>query len=130
MLFYPDASKVEITKVVLHYGNTSTTVNTTATTKNTTTSKTTAKTTSTTKATSATKGSSVAPTLYGDVNLDGRVDITDAVLLNKAVAGAVKLAEQQYANADVCTDDGVGSADAIVLLKFLVTLVTSLPANN
>ena len=131
MIFYPDASKVEITKVVLHYGNTSTTVNTTATTKSTTTSQTTAKTTSTTKSTSTTKGgSSVAATLYGDVNLDGRVDITDAVLLNKAVAGAVKLTEQQYANADVCTDDGVGSADAIVLLKFLVTLVTSLPANN
>ena len=29
--------------------------------------------------------------LYGDVNLDGKVDIVDAVLLNKAAAGVVEL---------------------------------------
>ena len=38
--------------------------------------------------------------LYGDVNLDGRVDITDAVLLNKAVAGAVSLDSTAQKNAD------------------------------
>lgn len=65
--------------------------------------------------------------LYGDVNVDGRVDISDAVLLNKAVAGAVKLNEQQTLNSDCDGNSELGSNDAIVLLKFLVSLVKSLP---
>ena len=35
-----------------------------------------------------------ASVLYGDVNLDGNVDISDAVLLNKAAAGMVTLNNQ------------------------------------
>ena len=64
------------------------------------------------------------------MNLDGRVDITDAVLLNKKVAGVVILNDQQYANADCCTDDGVGQADSTVLLQFLVSIVRTLPAEG
>ena len=52
-----------------------------------------------------TKGAVEAATLYGDINLDGRVDITDAVLLNKAAANAVSLSAQQQANAD-CDESG------------------------
>lgn len=66
--------------------------------------------------------------LYGDTNLDGRVDIADAVLLNKAVAGAVKLSDQAFLNADCNTDNELSSNDAIILLKFLVFLVKSLPS--
>ena len=98
-----------------------------------TTNKTTASTTTTTKkTTTATNGPkpSVKASLYGDVNLDGRVDITDAVLLNKKVAGVVILNDQQYANADCCTDDGVGQADSTVLLQFLVSIVRTLPAEG
>ena len=98
-----------------------------------TTNKTTASTTTTTKkTTTATNGPkpSVKASLYGDVNLDGRVDITDAVLLNKKVAGVVILNDQQYANADCCTDDGVGQADSTVLLQFLVSIVKTLPAEG
>ncbi|WP_298483488.1 dockerin type I domain-containing protein [uncultured Ruminococcus sp.] len=65
--------------------------------------------------------------LYGDVNLDGRVDITDAVLLNKATAGAVSLGDQAARNADCDANKELGSNDAMVLLKFLVHLVMSLP---
>lgn len=65
--------------------------------------------------------------ICGDTNLDGKVDITDAVLLNKAAAGAVQLNEQAVKNAD-CNDDGVLSVDdSIALLRFLVHLITSLP---
>ncbi|MGN1403858.1 MAG: cohesin domain-containing protein [Ruminococcus sp.] len=66
--------------------------------------------------------------LYGDVNCDGRVDITDSVLLNKAAAGAVKLSDAAATNADCDANGELGSNDAIVLLKFLVHLVTSLPS--
>ncbi|WP_456112865.1 glycoside hydrolase family 9 protein [Ruminococcus sp.] len=112
-------------------GQTTTTVSTTKAT--TTTNKTTASTTTATKqTTTATNGPkpSVKASLYGDVNLDGRVDITDAVLLNKKVAGVVILNDQQYANADCCTDDGVGQADSTVLLQFLVSIVKTLPAEG
>ena len=112
-------------------GQITTTVSTTKAT--TTTNKTTASTTTTTKqTTTATNGPkpSVKASLYGDVNLDGRVDITDAVLLNKKVAGVVILNDQQYANADCCTDDGVGQADSTVLLQFLVSIVKTLPAEG
>ena len=74
-----------------------------------------------------TKGAVEAATLYGDINLDGRVDITDAVLLNKAAANAVSLFAQQQANAD-CDESGeVDSNDAVVLLKFLVSIIHTLP---
>ena len=105
------------------YGNAEpgTTVTTDATTD------TTAETTTETETTATTKGAVEAATLYGDINLDGRVDITDAVLLNKAAANAVSLSAQQQANAD-CDESGeVDSNDAVVLLKFLVSIIHTLP---
>ena len=42
---------------------------------------------SNTETTQTTASEVTSQSLYGDVNLDGKVDITDAVLLNKAVAG-------------------------------------------
>ena len=64
--------------------------------------------------------------LYGDVNLDGKVDITDAVLLNKCVNGSVTYNELQKANMD-CNGDGVISADdTLTLLKFLIQLINQL----
>lgn len=67
-------------------------------------------------------------TLFGDINLDGRVDITDAVLLNKATAGAVKLGDNAADNADCDGDGTLGANDAVTLLKFLVHLVSTLPS--
>ena len=80
--------------------------------------------------TESTASSSVAPAqvLYGDINLDGRVDITDAVLLNKATAGAVKLGDGAAKNADCDGDDVLSTNDAVTLLKFLVHLVSTLPS--
>ena len=66
----------------------------------------------------------------GDVNQDGRVDIADAVLLNKACAGAVSLDSTAQKNADCNGDDEIGANDAIVLMQFLVHIITSLPSTE
>lgn len=64
--------------------------------------------------------------LLGDVNLDGEVDLKDAVLLNKCVNGSVTYNEIQKANMD-CNGDGVISADdSLTLLKFLIQLINQL----
>lgn len=83
-------------------------------------------TTTTTTTTSST--GVMGDVLYGDVNLDGRVDITDAVLLNKAVAGAVALDDTAKRNADCDGSNEVGANDAVVLLKFLVHIINSIPS--
>lgn len=67
-------------------------------------------------------------TLYGDINLDGAVDLADVVLLNKAVAGAVTLGAEARRNADCNSDGGLSANDSMVLLEFLVHLVETLPA--
>ena len=109
---------------------------TTVTTTETTTTTTTSATTTTTEKTTTTVGSTETTTtteeviipLYGDVNCDSRVDITDAVMLNKAIAGVVTLGtRQQKANADCDGDGEIASNDAVALLKFLVSLVKQLP---
>ena len=136
-VWWIDCNKFTIDSITVYtdaYSGSGQITTTVSTTKATTaTNKTTASTTTTTKqTTTATNGPkpSVKASLYGDVNLDGRVDITDAVLLNKKVAGVVILNDQQYANADCCTDDGVGQADSTVLLQFLVSIVKTLPAEG
>lgn len=109
---------------------TSTTEETTTTTTEsvTTDSDETTATTSSSETTTTTKGGDVTPaSLYGDVNLDGRVDITDAVMLNKAAANTVQLSEQQRSNADCDANNEVDSNDAVVLLKFLVSIIKTLP---
>ncbi|MEI3020641.1 cellulose binding domain-containing protein [Ruminococcus sp.] len=94
----------------------------------TTTTSTTAATTTTTETTTATTVSVNPDVFYGDVNLDGDVDLADAVLLNKAVAGSVTLNQQAGMNAD-CNGDGKRTVDdSMVLLRFLVHLVDSLPS--
>ena len=58
----------------------------------------------------------------GDVNLDGVVDILDAVMLNKYLAGVVQVSDQAYrnANCDQSADDinNVGEKDTTALVRF------------
>ena len=65
--------------------------------------------------------------VLGDVNLDGRVDIIDAVLLNKTCAGVVSLTDAAKKNADCDCDGEVGNNDAVSLMRFLVHLISTLP---
>ena len=93
------------------------------------TNETTAETTAKENETTTTKSTiQVDPSLlYGDVNLDGDIDLADAVLLNKSVAGVVELNDTAKANADCFADGVIGSDDSMTLLKFLVHLVNELP---
>ena len=67
--------------------------------------------------------------LLGDVNLDGNVNMSDSVLLNKYTVNAVDFVAQQEANAN-CFDDGTNNIDgndAMSLLKFQVQILSALP---
>jgi hypothetical protein len=58
-------------------------------------------------------------TLYGDVNLSGRLEIADAVMLQQTVTEQITLSAAAYANAD-CEFDGVLSiADVTLMLRLL-----------
>lgn len=115
----PGGQTKEVTVIV-------TPVQTEATT--TTTAPETTTTTTTTSTTTTTE--EILEVLLGDVNVDGRVDISDAVMLNRAVAGVVTLNRQQTLNADCDASGATTSNDSVVLLKFLVSLVLELPSNG
>lgn len=68
--------------------------------------------------------------LYGDVNLDGVVDIADCVLLNKCIAGAVELNKTAKRNADIDQNDTIDTIDALYLLQFLVHIIDTLPISE
>ena len=62
---------------------------------------------------------------YGDVNVNGVVDLTDAILLNKFLAGVVQLTDIQYANANCDQTDGtdnVGELDTTALMRFVLNM--------
>ena len=147
----PDGTKPDpaVTTTTTTTEQTTTTTETTATTvssvsETTDSDQTTASTTTEVTTASETESSSTTPVettttasgqptpsgavLYGDTNLDGRVDITDAVLLNKSVAGAVVLEGDAKQNADCDGSNEIDSNDAVVLLRFLVHIINSLPS--
>ena len=101
-----------------------------AATSDSTASKTTEKTTAAPEETTTAPVTTVSvdpSALYGDVNLDGDVDLADAVLLNKAISGAVELGAKQRINAECYADGVVTVDDSMTLLQFLVHLRNSLP---
>ena len=58
-------------------------------------------------------------TMYGDIDLDGKRSVADAVLLHRAIAEDVALSAAAYANAD-CELDGVLTiADVTLMLQVL-----------
>lgn len=87
--------------------------------------------TTTTTSTTAKPGSNTNPAnpdvLYGDVNVDGKVSLVDAVMLNKAVADVVTLGDAARANADCNVDKEINGTDAIILLQFLSHIIDELP---
>ena len=56
----------------------------------------------------------------GDINLDGDVTITDAVMLNKYLVGSVTLSEASQKNADCDKDGKLTSSDTLVILDYVV----------
>ena len=57
--------------------------------------------------------------LKGDVNLDGKVDVADAVKLQNHLLRALELTAQEQAEADVCEDGILNSFDVIFLRRIL-----------
>ena len=84
----------------------------------------------TTQTSETTESTLSAKVLYGDANLDGEIDLADAVFLNKAVAGVVSMNDTARANGDCNADGKIDSSDSMVLLKFLVHLVNALPQKS
>ena len=77
-----------------------------------------------------TSQTAVAPdsnALYGDINMDGSITLSDAVMLNKKGADTVSLSDAALRNADCNLDGEVNGSDAIILMKFLTRIITSLP---
>lgn len=68
--------------------------------------------------------------VYGDANCDGKVDISDAVLVKCYLINSKKysLTESGLANADVQgTGNGINAQDAVVIQKRVLGLIKTLP---
>lgn len=89
-----------------------------------TTTTSTTTTTTTTTATETTSEPTPAATLAGDVNCDGFVKIGDVILLNRFMAedATAIISATGMANADADGIAGVGSGDAVAILKMLASL--------
>lgn len=96
-----------------------------ATTSKTTTKPTTTKTTTTTTVTTTTVTTLPKQGLRGDVNLDGTVDVSDAVLLARFVAEDpnVRIQSQGIANGRCNGDDLLDGDDVIYILRIIARLV-------
>ena len=107
-----------------------TTTNATTTTKpnkTTTTNATTTTKPSKTTTTTITTTTNTAIPSYGDINLDGKVDIVDAIFLNKYLATLIQFSDAQMANADCCQDGILDDQDTTALMQFIILLIDDLP---
>ena len=62
----------------------------------------------------------------GDINADGKIDITDATFIQKAIAELVELTDAQKKAADTNADGKVDITDATMIQKFIAELVDRL----
>lgn len=67
---------------------------------------------------------------HGDVNKDGAVDISDAMLLAKYYSGVRELTDRQLAAADVNGDGAVDVLDVTLLIEYCNGLIDRLPADE
>ena len=65
--------------------------------------------------------------LYGDVNMNGTVDLIDAITINKHLANIVQLSDAQEANADCYQDGTIDNKDANALMGYVILLIERLP---
>lgn len=66
-----------------------------------------------------TTGSGAEVTTLGDVNLDGKVNITDATAIQKYLAGSIEFSEVRKLNADVNGDGNITVTDATAIQKII-----------
>lgn len=65
--------------------------------------------------------------LLGDVNEDGKVNLSDAITVQKASIGLASFTAKQVAEADVNSDGEVNLSDAIMLQKYSLHLSVNFP---
>ena len=68
--------------------------------------------------------------IYGDVDMNGEVDILDVITLNKNLLGKEVIDADQQKRADVNQDTKIDSNDSLTILKFIVGMVKTLPDNS
>ena len=90
-------------------------------------------TTSTTTSTTPSAPSVPGDILYGDANVNGKVDVSDAVLIMQSLANPskYKLTEEGKANADCFNNgDGVTNMDALSIQRYMLKLTDKLPESS
>ena len=109
---------------------TTTTTETTTTETETTTSAT--ETTSSETSTTTTTSGGTSPIFYGDVNLDGIVDLRDVINLNKHLCNIVELSDLQIASANVFMDgsDTINEDDVNTLTSFVIMTISEIPVQQ
>ena len=65
--------------------------------------------------------------VIGDVSLDGAVNLSDAILIQKYASGAIALSDTALLNADVNADGDIDGSDALILLRYQTGYVSQLP---
>ena len=76
---------------------------------------------------SVTKSWEKAPYTLGDVNLDGKVTINDALMILQSIVGDQNLTEQQRAAANVdATNSAINVNDALKIMNFVVGNIDTL----
>lgn len=131
----------ETTTTTTSTTTTSTTTTSSATTTSTTTVTTTSAVETTTSTVTTTSVLDIKVTIWGDVNCDGDVDMSDIVLIMQSLANPNKyglggtdenaITEQGQANGDVDTSSkGITSNDAVRIQEFLLKKIASLAPVN
>lgn len=64
---------------------------------------------------------------YGDLDMNGIVDLRDVIVLNKYMAKVIVLSDAAAMNADCYVDGNIDEQDSSVLLQFSMLLITDLP---
>ncbi len=135
----PTTTTTETTTTTTTTTQETTTTTTTTTTQETTTTTTTQKITTTTTqettttTTQASTTTTTQPTLrsdvseYGDVNLDGEVNLADIVYLTLITENIVTPDAQQEANGDCNNDNQTNTQDVLSLTRFELGIIASLP---
>ncbi len=85
-------------------------------------------TTATDEETSEAQNNETTDALYGDVDLNGKVEILDVISLCKVLMGSGSLTDEQAVNANCDLGNAaINTTDSMAILKYLVKMIETLP---